>query len=74
MSDVECLVILQSMFVISCALTYAGNVLSSTIPRVSTLCITDATTHDQISQAFHCSVLAYCLWSNTGGGNGWEPG
>jgi len=42
--------------------------LSGIAPRVSTLCLTDITTHDQLSQALP-SIYAYCKQSNTGGGN-----
>ena len=41
-----------------------------TTPHVSTLCLSDITTHDQIS----LSIFAYCKWSNTGGGNGLGKG
>jgi len=40
------------MFAIGSTLTYSRNVLLGTAPSVSTLCLSDATTHDQISQAF----------------------
>jgi len=43
---------------------------SGTTPRVSTFCLPDVTTCDQISQAFPLRICMYCKRSNTGGGNG----
>ena len=42
-------------------------------PHVSTVCLSDVTVHDQISQAFP-SVFAYCKQSHSGVGTAWERG
>ena len=46
-----------------------GIIVVGHCPRVSTLCLPDAITRDQISQAFPHRI-SYWKRSNTGGGNG----